>query len=357
MDGAPPPTRGRGASFNPESRFARIHVEPEEEGLEPGQPPPRTQFFRDASRSVLVRNDSPDVPFAVGLNPYRGCEHGCIYCYARPTHEYLGFSAGLDFESRILVKEDAPELLRRELSSPKWKPEPIAMCGVTDPYQPIERKLQITRRCLEVLLEFRNPVGLITKNHLVTRDLDILARMASYHGVSVSLSITTLDFGLSRAMEPRTSIPELRLQAIRELTEAGVPAGVMVAPVIPGLTDREIPKLLEAAAQAGARHAGFTMLRLPQAVGPLFERWLEQHYPLKKQKILSRLREVRGGKVSDSRFGRRMRGEGFYADQVEHLFEVSCRRAGIPGDPSPELSTAAFRRAGQQELLPPEEAG
>jgi DNA repair photolyase len=276
-------------------------------------------------------------------------------CYARPTHEYLGFSAGLDFETKILVKEDAPELLRRELSSPRWTPRLVALSGVTDPYQPVERRLGLTRRCLEVLAEFRNPVMIITKNYRVTRDLDLLAELARVEAAAVFLSITTLDPALVRVMEPRTSTPARRLAAIEAAVAAGVPAGVMVAPVIPGLTDHELPAIVEAAARAGARFAGFTMLRLPYGVGPLFEAWLGQHFPARKEKVLNRIRAIRGGKLNDPRFASRMRGEGIFAEQAAALFAAACRRAGIPGR-GPELSTAAFRKPDGPQLALFEEA-
>lgn len=273
-------------------------------------------------------------------------------CYARPTHEYLGFSAGLDFETRILVKEDAPELLRRELASPRWTPQPLAVSGVTDAYQPIERRLGLTRRCLQVLADFRNPAIVITKNYRVTRDIDVLRELAAVDAVAVFLSVTTLDPALVRVMEPRTSTPARRLAAIERLAAAGVPAGVMVAPVVPALTDHELPSIIAAAVDAGAQYAGYVMLRLPHAVAGLFERWLEQHFPDRKDKVLNRIRDLRGGKLNDPRFGSRLRGEGPFAEQVQSLFEVVCRRHGIVGR-SPRLSTAAFRRpeaAGEPQL-------
>ena len=304
---------------------------------------PRTQFFRDHSQTVIARNDSPDVGFTASLNPYRGCEHGCIYCYARPTHEFLGFSAGLDFESKIMIKEDAPELLRAELMSPKWQPQVIFMSGVTDCYQPVEAKLKLTRRCLAVLAEFRNPVFIITKNRLVTRDLDLLSDLARHHAAGVWLSITTLDTELRKVMEPRTSPPAVRLAAIRELAQAGVPTGVNVAPVIPGLTDHEMPAILQAAAEAGATAAGYTVVRLPYGVAPLFEKWLGRHFPDRKEKVLNRLRSLRHGKLNDSRWGTRMSGKGIFADQIGQMFKVARRKAGIQNDAG-ELSVAAFRR-------------
>ena len=336
--------RGRGASDNPTNRFERLSYEPEspQDSTAPWQPKTETILFKDTSRTIIAHNDSPDVGFSTSINPYRGCEHGCIYCYARPTHEYLGFSAGLDFESRILVKLDAAALLRHELASPRWRPQVIAISGVTDPYQPVERRLRITRACLEVLAETRNPTALITKNHLITRDVDLLSELAGHDAVVVSLSVTSLDPELQRVMEPRTSIPARRLAAIETLAAAGVPVRAMVAPVIPGLNDHEIPAILEAVARAGARDASYVTLRLPHAVAPLFEDWLARHFPHRRDKVLNRIRHMRGGRLYDPRFGARMRGRGIFADQIRMLFEAGYRRAGLPGD-LPELSAAAFR--------------
>jgi DNA repair photolyase len=349
MPKRPPPQRGRGAPINPPNRFEPLWYSRDPEWNDLEDPALETQFFRDTSRSIITYNDSPDVGFDASINPYRGCEHGCSYCYARPTHEYLGFSAGLDFESRILVKEDAPELLRRELSSPRWKPQVLAISGVTDSYQPIERRLQLTRRCLQVLAECRNPVVIITKNHLVTRDVDILNKLAQYEAARVFLSVTTLDGGLSRVMEPRASHPLRRLAAIEMLSQAGVPTGVLVAPVIPGLTDHELPSIVTAAVQAGARAAGYVTLRLPHGVGPLFEQWLIQHFPDRKDKVLHRIRAIRGGQLNDPRFSSRMRGEGIFAEQIAALFALACRKAGIDGRGS-ALSTAAFRMPSNSQL-------
>ena len=262
--------KGRGASWNPQNRFETLEYVRDEEAP-PDENAPRTIYMRDPTRTIIATNDSPDVGFDASINPYRGCEHGCIYCFARPSHEYLGMSAGLDFETRILVKEDAPALLREELNAKKWQPKTLAISGVTNPYQPIERKLGITRGCIEVLADFRNPTAVITKNHLVTRDKDLLAELAKYHAARVFVSITTLDNDLQRTMEPRTSTPELRLDAVAQLADAGVPVGVMVAPVIPAITDHEMPAILAAARKAGARWAGYVALRLPWAVAPLFE--------------------------------------------------------------------------------------
>jgi DNA repair photolyase len=277
------------------------------------------------------------------LNPYRGCEHGCAYCYARPTHEYLGFSAGIDFESRILVKPDAAELLAIELARPSWKPQLLALSGVTDAYQPIERKLQITRSCLRVLAEFRNPVIIITKNHLVARDVDHLGELATVSAASVTLSITTLEPKLVRIMEPRASSPAQRLDAIATLRRAGIPVGVNVAPIIPGINEHEIPSITKAAAEAGAQFASYTIVRLPLTVAPVFVAWLETHFPERKEKVLSRIRSMRNGKLNNPDFGARMRGDGPIAEEVRQLFEVSTRRAGLNRERR-ELSTAAFRR-------------
>jgi len=341
--------RGRGATVNPPNRFESVSLERDVDWDPKEDPAPRTQFLRDLSKTVITYNDSPDIPFRASLNPYRGCEHGCAYCYARPFHEYLGFSAGLDFETRIMVKENAPELLRGELSSTKWKPQLLAMSGVTDCYQPVERRLELTRRCLAVLAEFRNPVGIITKNHLVTRDIDLLAELAAYRAAAVNLSINSLDSDLARQLEPRAASPAHRLAAVQALSKAGVPVGVLVAPVIPGLNDHEIPAVLAAAKSAGAQWAGSVVLRLPLTVAPVFEQWLNEHAPGKKDKVMGRIRAMRGGKINDSRFGSRMRGEGVFADQISQMFETARRKVGIAAT-FPDLSTADFRRPGGAQL-------
>lgn len=348
-DHSPQPwTKGRGASSNPENRFERVAFVPDQ-----GEAPDAvaTVYYRDTSRSILTDSDSPDMGRHRGLNPYKGCSHGCVYCYARPTHEYLGLSAGLDFESKIFVKEDAPRLLREELMRPSYKPFPISMCGVTDPYQFIEREKRITRRCLEVLAEFRHPVGVITKSALVERDVDVLSDLARDGCASVALSITTLDDGLQRRLEPRASTPRARLQAVRRLADAGVPVGVNIAPVIPGLTDHEIPALLQAAADHGARTAGWVLVRLPHGVKDLFAAWLEAHEPLKKDKVLGRLRQLHDGKLYDATYGVRRRGEGPLADQIQSVFDIYSRRAGLNREWT-SLNTGAFRRpSGQMELF------
>jgi DNA repair photolyase len=343
------PIPARGALQNPPNRFEQIRFEADADFDPDESPLPRTRFYKDLTTTLITHNDSPDVGFEASINVYRGCEHGCIYCYARPTHEYLGFSSGLDFETKIMVKENAPDLLRAELYSPKWRPKVVAMSGVTDCYQPIERRLQLTRRCLEVFAEFQNPVAIVTKNNLVTRDIDLLARLAANHATAVFISLTTLDTDLRKVMEPRTSPPVARLAAIRSLSSAGIPTGVLMAPVIPGLTDHEIPSLVAAAVEAGAKFAGYVALRLPYSVSPLFEQWLGNHFPDRKDKVLNRIRAMRGGKLNQSDFGERMRGNGIFAEQIEKLFEVARRKAGIEGN-SPNLSTAAFKRPGGKQL-------
>jgi DNA repair photolyase len=338
----------RGATINPGNRFERLEVFIDEE-FETELRNPKTLYLRDGTRSVISYTDSPDIGFGASINPYRGCEHGCAYCYARPYHEYLGFSAGVDFETRILVKTDAPEILRSELSSPRWRPQPLAMSGVTDCYQPVERKLQLTRRCLQVLAAFRNPVTIVTKNHLVTRDLDILRELAEVEAACVSFSITTLDAGLARRLEPRASLPRHRLEAIERLSSEGIPVGVLVAPVIPGLNEHEIPAILRAARQAGAGSAGYTLLRLPHGVKDVFAAWLAEHLPEARQRILGRIRDIRGGALNDSRFGTRMRGEGAEAENIRRLFEVSAARERFSERFVP-LSTAAFQNPAGQQL-------
>ncbi len=341
--------RGRGTSINPPNRFEPVSFE-QDDAFESEQGKPKTTFLRDDSDSILSTNDSPDIPFRFSLNPYRGCEHGCMYCYARPSHEYLGYSAGIDFESVIIVKERAPELLRKSLSKTSWKPQTVVMSGITDPYQPAEKKFRITRGCLEVFASFRNPVSIITKNHLITRDIDILSEMARHRLVRVNISLTSLDPSLTATLEPRTSRPERRLDAIRKLTDAGIETGVMTAPVIPGLNDHEIPELLKAASEAGATHAGYVMLRLPWAVKEIFRDWLSHHYPDRRDKILSRVTDIRNGKLNQNDFGTRMKGSGPFAEQVRTLFKVSARRYNLGGERTP-LNTECFRREGRPDLF------
>ncbi len=348
--------KGRGTPDNPKNRFESFEYEAGDYGQDPDEAPAAlTHFLRDASKSILTRNDSPDVGFSVSINPYRGCEHGCSYCYARPTHEYLGFSAGLDFETRILVKDRAPELLRAELRSKSWVPEVIGISGVTDAYQPAERRFEVTRKCLEVLAEFRNPVAIITKNALVTRDIDVLSEPASHKAALVFLSVTTLDTELCGKLEPRASRPSARLEAIRQLSEAGIPVGVNIAPVIPGLTDEEIAPILQAAFAVGARYAGCTPLRLPLGVADLFTQWLERHFPERAAKVLNRVKDMRGGKLNDPNYGSRMRGEGVFAQTIQAQFKLFKRRAGYLS--GPVLSADAFRvplGSGDQLALFPE---
>ena len=338
--------RGRGAGYNPQNRFERLSYKAREAPSERVE----TVLYRDSSKSVLSKNSSPDVPFTYSINPYRGCEHGCVYCYARPTHEYLGFSSGLDFETKIMVKEDAPERLRAELTKAKWEPSVIALSGNTDAYQPIERGLELTRRCLEVLVEFRNPVQVITKNALVTRDIDLLSELAEHQAAGVALSITTLNSTLVSQLEPRTSSPQRRLEALRTLSEAGIRTSVLIAPVIPGLNDHEIPAICNEVAKAGATAVGFVMLRLPLSVAPLFEDWLTRHYPDRKAKVLHKLQEMRAGKLNDPNFGSRMRGTGPVAQQIADLLRLARRRTGLNKRHEP-LSTSAFRRPGEQLKL------
>jgi len=340
--------KGRGSAENPGNRFDKIDFIPSEEEIAEGLSP-STVFYKDATRSIITYNDSPDVGFNAGINPYRGCEHGCIYCYARPGHEYLGLSLGLDFETKIFVKEKAPELLRKELSAKRYQPQTIALSGNTDCYQPAERRFRLTRLCLEILHEFRNPVGIVTKNYLVTRDIDILKEFASWKGALVAVSITTLDPKLKNLMEPRTSEPSLRLKAIEKLSKAGIPVIVMVAPVLPGLSDHEIPNIIQSAADAGAIGAGYIMLRLPYGVSDIFSKWLERHFPDTMDKVLNRIRSIRDGELNSKDFHDRMKGKGIYAEQVKDMFEVAKRKAGMKNNMI-ELSTDHFRRPGGTQL-------
>jgi DNA repair photolyase len=344
---------GRGASHNPPNRFERLHLErdPDDpDGPDPDAAPRRTEFFHDTTTTLLTRNDSPDIHYEYGLNAYRGCEHGCAYCYARPYHEYLGWSSGLDFETKVMVKLRAPDILRRELTAPRWRPQPIAMSGATDCYQPAERQFKLTRACLEVCAELRHPIFIITKNALVTRDLDVLTRLAAHDCVSVNVSITTLDPDLGGRLEPRASRPAARLRAIRDLSAAGIPVGVLAAPMIPGLTDHEMPAILDAAAEAGARVASYTSLRLPFAVKDVFLKWLDDHVPGKKARVLDRLRRLGGGQIYASDWGKRLTGQGILAEQLRNVFEVTARRAGL-NRVSFRLATAHFRRPGEQLTL------
>jgi DNA repair photolyase len=309
----------------------------------------------DAStRKIITRNESPDISFDRSINPYRGCEHGCAYCYARPTHEYFGLNAGLDFESKIFVKERAPDLFREFLARDRWQSELIAMSGVTDCYQPAERRFRLTRQCLEVALEARQPIGIITKNALVLRDLDLLRAMARLSLVHVHLSVTSLDEELARTMEPRTSRPAARLRTIEALVAAGVPTSVMVAPIIPGLNDSEIPAILAAAAKAGAIKAGYTLVRLPLAVAPIFTDWLTRTQPTRAARVEGLIRATRGGKLNSSRFGERMKGSGLIAEQIHQTFRLFARKHDLDRA-MPELDFTQFRppasKSGQLRLF------
>jgi DNA repair photolyase len=336
--------RGRGATFSPDNRYSAHTQEALDDGwggLDAPLEPLRTTFTVDASRTVISYNDSPDVGFDRSINPYRGCEHGCVYCFARPSHAWLGLSPGLDFESRLFYKPDAPELLRKELAARSYRPAPIAVGINTDAYQPGERKLKITRRILELLVECRHPFSIVTKSALIERDLDLLTAAAARKLVSVAVSITTLDRSLARRMEPRAAAPQRRLEVIRNLSAAGVPVSVLVAPLIPVLTDGELENILEAAHAAGARAAGYVLLRLPHELKELFEAWLTAHEPGKAAHVMNRIRDMRGGKDYDSRFGARMRGTGDYADLLAKRFAMAERRLGF-GD-FPPLDDSQFR--------------
>jgi DNA repair photolyase len=355
-----PNAKGRGSHLNPPNRFGGPSYEPDFEHLEyddeylEGLRNPQTEYIPDRSKSIVTENDSPDVGFRFSINPYRGCQHGCAYCYARPTHEFLGFNAGLDFETKIIVKEDAPELFREFLARDAWRPEPIALSGVTDCYQPAERRYRLTRRCLEVAVEAQQPMSIITKNALVVRDLDLLQGMAAVNLVHVFVSVTTLDADLARSMEPRTSTPPARLRAIKALAGAGVPVGVMVAPVIPGLNDSEMPSILAAAKDAGAATAAYALIRLPLTVAPVFREWLEREQPDRLQRIEGRIREARGGALNNSEWGTRMVGTGEMAEQIRSVFRLFAKRHGLDGDLPPHDCTR-FRpplpKSGQLRLF------
>jgi DNA repair photolyase len=349
-----------GSQIDPPNRFERVHRTWDLEHLEWDQEALGTvherhvEYLPDSSQTIVTENDSPDVSFRYSVNPYRGCQHGCSYCYARNSHEYLGFNAGLDFETRIVVKHNAPELFRQFLSRDKWQPEVVVFSGVTDCYQPAERRFELTRGCLRVALECNLPIGIVTKNALVVRDLDVLSAMAERNLAHVNVSVTTLDADLARVMEPRTSIPAARLRAIQRLSQAGVPTRVMIAPVIPGLNDSEIPAILAAAKEAGAQSSGYVLLRLPLTVAPVFREWLSREQPLKAQRVEALIRGTREGKLSDSEWGRRMVGQGPVAEQVHNLFRVFTARHGLDGPLRP-LDFSQFRpaapRNGQRRLF------
>ncbi|HEX4416168.1 MAG TPA: PA0069 family radical SAM protein [Lacipirellulaceae bacterium] len=327
--------KGRGAAIQPANPYLAVQVEQDLEHVEWDEEylaaldRPQTQYLADESQSIVAENDSPDIGFRYSVNPYRGCSHGCSYCYARPGHEYLGMSAGLDFETKVLVKHRAPELLREFLAKPSWQPETIAFSGVTDCYQPAEREFRITRGCVAVAAECNQPIGIVTKNALVCRDIDLLQKLAAHRAVRVSISITTLDAKLARTMEPRTSSPEARLRAIRELSAAGISTNVMTSPIIPGLNDSEIPAILTAAREAGADHASYVMLRLPATVLPVFVDWLERCYPNKTERVKSLIRSVRDGKLNNSEFGRRQVGTGNMAELIANTFELWAKKLGF----------------------------
>jgi len=349
-------TKGRGATLQIEGRFESVARERVDDGwgmADEELPPFKTTVTIDSAKSLIQRNDSPDLPFSLSLNAYRGCEHGCIYCYARPSHGYLNLSPGLDFETKLFAKPDAAKLLRAELTKPSYQCSPIALGSNTDPYQPIEREWQITRQILEVLAEHKHPVSIVTKSALVERDVDLLTQLASDDLVQVFISVTTLDAELARRMEPRASSPRRRLQAIQALNEAGVPCGVMVAPVIPFLTDSELEHVLKTAHQHGARSAGYALLRLPYELKDLFKDWLAVNFPLKAEHVMSRMREMRGGRENDPEFGSRFRGNGLLADLLEQRFRKACERLGFNLEER-SLATGLFKppsRDGQLDLF------
>lgn len=350
--------KGRGSQSNPKNRFEKLfvdfenpdndfHSDEESIDVQPG-----TIFYKDESKSVISKNDSKDLYFNYSFNPYRGCEHGCIYCYARPSHEFLGFSSGMDFETKIMTKEKAPQLLEEEFNKRSYKPEVIEFCGNTDCYQPVERKLGITRRALQVCLKYRNPVALITKNALVLRDIDVLKEMAGLNLVSVMLSITTLNKELANKMEPRTSIPERRLKVIEEMAKNNIPAGVNIAPVIPALNDKEIPEILKNAADCGASFAGYEILRLPYSVKDLFIEWLKREMPDRAERVINSIKSIRGGKLNETEFGKRFTGEGELSETIKNLFNLSCRKYKL-NTTRIKITNELFRRnyAGQLELF------
>lgn len=351
----PERNRGRSAGINPSGRFEPYSRDVFDDGWNSLEelPPFKTEVQVEKPRTIITRNDSPDISFDRSINPYRGCEHGCVYCFARPTHAYMGLSPGLDFESKLFAKPDAARLLERELAKDGYQPRTIAIGTNTDPYQPIEKQYRIMREVLEVLEARKHPVGIVTKSALVTRDIDILARMAEQGLAKVALSVTTLDRMLARTMEPRAATPTKRLEAIKQLSEAGIPTSVMVAPIVPGLNDQEIERILDAGRAAGARAAGYVILRLPLEVSPIFKDWLLRHYPDKYRHVLSLIRSMRDGKDYDSEWGKRMKGRGPYAWQIGRRFEIAARRLGLNSERSP-LRTDLFirpKKEGEQLVL------
>ncbi|KAB2880800.1 PA0069 family radical SAM protein [bacterium] len=344
-------TKGRSSGFNPVNRFDDFHLEKTADDIteEDIERKVRTEFIRDNTKTILSKNDSPDIPYTYSINPYRGCEHGCIYCYARPSHEYLGYSSGMDFETKILVKHDAAKLLEKTFLDPKWNPEPICLSGNTDCYQPAERNFKLTRDLLNVFLKFRNPLRIITKNFLITRDIDILKALAELHLAHVVISITTLDKELSRRMEPRTSIPSQRLEAIALLAGHNIPVGVLAAPIIPGLNDHELPEMLRHASDAGATTAGYTVIRLSHALKELFKDWIEREYPDKYEKIIHSIQDVRNGKLNNTEWGKRMQGEGEMAEYIAAMFKTFSKKYGLNNRPS-ESKPALFLRGNSDQI-------
>jgi len=330
----------RGTKLQPKNRFSQFLYEGSDEYNE-NESPRKTELISDISKTIITHNESPDIGYEASLNPYRGCEHGCIYCYARPMHEYFGYSCGLDFETKILVKHNAPELLKKEILTPGYKPTVLSLSSATDPYQPIEQQFQLTRKCLEVLAQYRHPVCIVTKNALILRDIDLLKELAKYKAVSVSIFITTLDPELKKILEPRTTPPEARISTIRKLSNEGIPVNLLVAPIIPALTDNEIPQILKEAANVGATEAYYSILRLPYGVAELFEDWLNRWFPMRKEKILNCLKSLHGGKIYDPQFFRRLTGEGVWAEHIRRLFEVSCRKYNL-NNRSCEVCLSAF---------------
>jgi DNA repair photolyase len=351
----PDRNRGRSAGINPSGRFEPVSRHVFDDGWNSIEelPPFKTEIQVEKPRTIITRNDSPDISFDRSINPYRGCEHGCVYCFARPTHAYMGLSPGLDFESKLFAKPDAARLLEKELAKEGYQPRTIAIGTNTDPYQPIEKQYRIMREVLEVLEARRHPVGIVTKSALVVRDIDILSRMAEQGLAKVALSVTTLDRTLARTMEPRAATPPKRLETIKQLSEAGIPTSVMVAPIVPGLNDQEVERILDAARAAGARSAGYVILRLPLEVSPIFKDWLLRHYPDRYRHVMSLIRSMRDGKDYDSEWGKRMKGRGPYAWQIGRRFEIAARRLGLNAERSP-LRTDLFiqpKREGEQLML------
>ncbi|WP_250523063.1 MULTISPECIES: PA0069 family radical SAM protein [unclassified Caballeronia] len=357
---APPaPLKGRGAVTNIQGRYEKDERERVDDGWlhaadaeDESAPPLRTQVFEERAKTILTRNSSPDIPFSVSLNPYRGCEHGCIYCFARPTHSYLGLSPGLDFESRIYAKINAPELLERELAKPNYEPEPIALGVNTDAYQPVERDLRLTRRVIQMLHDCGHPFAAITKSSLIERDIDLLAPMAERGQMMAAITVTTLDADIARTLEPRAATPSRRLRTIRTLAEAGIPVGVSIAPVIPFVTEPDLERVLEACAEAGATTASYIVLRLPWEVAPLFKDWLAAHFPDRADRVMSRVRDMRGGKDYDSDFSKRMKGEGLWADMLKQRFQKATKRLGLNARQRGILDMSEFQRPAKRPPPP-----